>query len=219
MRRVAVVSLLWLSAACTETPTTPSVWTNDVVRDTLITANLNHATAGSRGRLTRWRGTIAVNTNGIARAETALARYEAWSGGLIRFTRVPSNPANGIIFVEGGALGGDGRQGCAHVTDAPPDQSSNLFMLRWDASSAIVGAYTIHLGNAACDDITEGRYPSAYAEHVLAHALGILDHFPGYEGPEGMVDAHAFAVVYNLYANPVGATAQELAIFPLVPRP
>ena len=30
--------------------------------------------------------------------------------------------------------------------------------------------------------------------------------------------SHAFAVVYNLYANAVGATAQDLVIWPAAPR-
>ena len=211
-------ALLLVIAGCSETLTTPTVWTSTDVREHLLATNLNHPTAGSRGRLTRWRGAIAVNTNNIARAALALDRYEQWSGGVIRFNRVNVDPANGIVFVEGGAVAADSSAGCVNVTDAPPTQNSNSFNLRWDASSAIVGSYTIHLGGSGCNDVREGRYASAYAEHVLAHALGIFDHFIGYTGPEGMADAHAFAVVYNLYANPVGASAQDLVVWPGVPR-
>ena len=31
-------------------------------------------------------------------------------------------------------------------------------------------------------------------------------------------DAHAFAVIYNLYTNPIGATAEELVIWPATVR-
>src|SRR5687768_4243930 len=88
-------------AGCTETPTAPSVWTPDNVREQLLLTNLNHATAGARGRLTRWRVPIEVNTNGIARADEAVRRVEQWSGGVIRFTRVSGNPASGLVFAEG----------------------------------------------------------------------------------------------------------------------
>src|SRR5687767_8814314 len=90
-------------AGCTESPTSPSVWTPDSVREQLLLTNLNHATTGARGRVTRWRVPIDVNTNGIERAAEAVRRVEQWSGGVIRFTRVSGNPVNGLTFVEGGA--------------------------------------------------------------------------------------------------------------------
>ena len=207
-----------LAAACTTTPTTPSVWTGNEVREQLLATNLNHPTGGNTGRLTRWRLPIAVNANNIARAAIALDRYEQWSGGVIRFTRVSGTPANGFLFVEGGAKDADNSPGCAHVTDQPEGSDSNSFVVRRDSGGAMVGSYTIHLGGDDCDDVREGRYESAYAEHVLAHALGVFDHFVGYTGPEGIVDAHAFAVVYNLYANAIGAGAQDLVIWPAVVR-
>jgi hypothetical protein len=218
MKYFVALTLCLISAGCTETPTTPTVWTSDEVRQQVIATNLNHPTSGNRGRLTRWRGPIAVHTNNIARAELAVDRYEQWSGGVIRFTRSSTTPTNGIVFVEGSAKDADNSPGCGHVTDAPAGTDSNTFAVRWDAASALIGTYTIHLGSPNCDDVKEGRYASAYAEHVLAHALGVFDHFIGYTGPEGMVDAHAFAVVYNLYANPVGAAAQDLVIWPATPR-
>jgi hypothetical protein len=200
-----------LTLGCSDTPTAPSVWSPSNVRAQLVATNLNHATAGSRGRLTRWRVPIAVNTNGIQRAIDAVDHFEQWSGGAIRFARMTGTPANGLEFVEGGAR--DVESGCVNVTNLPQIDPTTFAPL-WDASSALVGAYTIHLGSEQCDDMIKGRYDSAYAEHILAHALGVFDHFSGYTGPEGLVDAHAFAVVYNLYANPVGVTAGDLVIWP-----
>ena len=79
-----------------------------------------------------------------------------------------------------------------------------------------MGSYTIHLGSDQCDDETKGRYGTAYAEHILGHALGVFEHFSGFTGPEGLVDTHAFTVVFNLYANPVGASATDLVVWPAV---
>ena len=202
------------AAACTATPISPSVWTGDEVKEQLVTTNLNHTTSGGRGRLTRWRVPIAVNTNGIARAADAVRRVEQWSGGTIRFIAVSGTPPNGIVFVEGGATAQDASNACVNLTDAPVDTPSGTLNLRWDPSSAIIGPYTIRLGSERCDDAREGDYASAYAEHILGHALGVFDHFIGFTGNEGLTDAHAFAVLYNLYANPVGASAQELVIWP-----
>jgi hypothetical protein len=203
-----------LMPACTATPLSPSVWSGTEIRAQLVATNLNHPTTGARGHLTRWRVPIEVNINGIARAAEAIRRVEQWSGGTIRFTSVPGVPAQGIVFVEGGATAQDSTAACVNLTDAPPEAPSGTLMLRWDASSAIVGAYTIRLGSDRCNDTREGDYESAYAEHILGHALGVFDHFVGFTGVEGLTDAHAFAVLVNLYANPIGATAGELQTWP-----
>ncbi len=200
-----------LTLGCTDTPTAPSVLAAADIGTLLVSNNLNHPSAGARGRLTRWRVPIEVNTGAVPRAEEAVAHYEQWSGGVIRFTRVSATPANGIVFVDGGAVAVE--SGCADVTSAP-----DSFVPRWDSAGALVGTYTIHLGSDTCNDATKGRYRSAYAEHVLGHALGLFDHFAGFTGQEGLVDAHAFSVIYNLYANPIGATAQQIVIWPANPR-
>ena len=204
--------ILALAAGCSDTPTAPSVWSATEVRQHLLDTNLNHALAGARARLTRWRVPIEVNTNNIARAAEAVAHVEEWSGGVIRFTRVLGNPANGLVFVEGGARDVDAS--CTDVVNA----GAMEFAPQWDSASALTGSYIIHLGSDRCADQTKGRYGTAYAEHILAHALGIFDHFEGFDGPEGLVDAHAFAVVFNLYANPVGASPTDLVIWPATIR-
>lgn len=214
MKRLFLGLVCAVAGACTATPLSPSVWSATEIRQQLVATNLDHPTTGGRGRLTRWRVPIAVNTNGIARAEEAIRRVETWSAGVIRFTRVTGRPANGIVFVEGQATAQDSTAGCVNMTDAPPEAPSGTLTLRWDGSSAIVGGYTLRLGSERCDDTRAGDYESAYAEHILGHALGIFDHFVGYTGVEGLTDAHAFAVLVNLYANPVGATAQELQAWP-----
>jgi hypothetical protein len=214
-RRIEIAAgifVLALAGGCSDTPTAPSVWSPDQVREQLLATNLNHAMAGARGRLTRWRLPIAVNTNNIARASEALNHFEQWSGGVIRFQRVSGNPPNGLVFVEGGSRAVD--QSCTDVRNA----GTLAFTPEWDSASALIGSYTIHLGSEDCIDESEGRCGTAYAEHILGHALGIFDHFDGFTGPEGLVDAHAFAVIYNLYANPIDATGGELVIWPAIAR-
>ena len=211
-RLIATLFILALGAGCSDTPTAPSVWGPPEVRQQLLDTNLNHALAGSRGRVTRWRVPIEVNTNNIERAAEAIAHFEQWSGGVIRFVRVSGTPVNGLAFVEGGARDVDG--GCSDVVNA----GTTAFEPQWDSSSALIGSYTIHLGSSACADETKGRYATAYAEHILGHALAVFGHFDGFTGPEGLVDAHAFAVIFNLYANPIGASANDLVIWPATTR-
>ena len=213
MRSLGFLALLLvaLSSACTRTPTAPTPWTIDRLREQLAISNLNNAALGASGRLTRWQVPILVNTNGIARAEIAISHYEQWTGGVVRFTRVTGTPANGLIFHEGGAGGHESDQSCGSVFDAQAAGSPATF--RWDQTRAIGGAYAIHLGTESCNDSTAGAYPSAVAEHMLAHALGILEHFDGFQNRGGLDDPRLLAVVYNLYANPPGAAANELTIW------
>jgi hypothetical protein len=51
------------------------------------------------------------------------------------------------------------------------------------------------------------------AERQLAHALGVIDHFDGFQHRTGLDDPRLASVVYNLYANPVGAATSELTIW------
>jgi hypothetical protein len=212
--RIAAAALAGgLVAACTSTPTAPTHWPTDRLREQLLISNLNTAIFGSVGRLTRWRVPIPVSTNGIARAETALAHVEQWTGGVVRFTRVGQSPAHGITFVEGGAGGPESTDSCGSLGDAQPVAGAPTLVFQVDQSRAIFGSYTIHLGADECNDETAGAYPSAVAEHQLAHALGVIDHFDGFQHRTGLDDPRLLAVVYNLYTNPVGATANELAIW------
>lgn len=216
MRRTHVIATLAavvFLVGCNQTPTAPTAWSLDRTREQLIISNLNSATLGQSGRLTRWRVPIEVNTSGIARAEEALTHYERWTSNMVRFTRTTAVPANGIVFVEGGAVAPEEGGSCGNITDVPPPVSSQAITFRWDTSRAITGTYFIHLGSDRCNDAVEGRYPSAVAEHQLAHALGVIEHFDGFNGNIGLDDSRLLAVVYNLYANPLGALATDLTIW------
>ena len=195
--------------ACDASPTAPTSWSEARLREQLVLSNLNASVFGATGRSTRWRVPIVVNTNGIVRAETALAHYEQWTSGVVRFVRTTSPVADGLTFVEGGAGGREATDACGIVISA----SGGAEVFQVDSSRAIVGAYTIHLGSDRCDDEREGPYPSAVAEHQLAHALGVIDHFDGFQHRTGLDDPRLLGVVYNLYANPIGVTAGELTIW------
>jgi hypothetical protein len=202
-----------LAVACTSTPTAPSTWSTDRLREQLLISNLNNSILGSAGRVTRWRVPIEVNTNGIARAETALAHYEAWTGGAVRFVRVSQAPALGLTFVDGGGGGPESTQSCGSLGDVTPVAGQPTLVFQWDASRAITGAYVIHLGSDQCNDEIEGPYPSSVAEHQLAHALGVIDHFDGFQNRRGLDDPRLLGVIVNLYSNALGATAGELTIW------
>lgn len=202
-----------LVAGCDASPTAPTSWSEGRLREQMIISNLNSVVFGSAGRLTRWRVPIPANTNGIARAEAALSHYEAWTGGVVRFQRVNQNPANGLIFLEGGAGGSEATDSCGSFGDIDPATGGSRATLQYDAARAIVGSYTVHLGADRCDDRTAGAYPSAVAEHLVAHALGVIDHFDGFQHRTGLDDPRLLAVVYNLYANAPGASANELTIW------
>jgi hypothetical protein len=101
--------------------------------------------------------------------------------------------------VEGGGTGPDGSPSCG------------------TAIGAFDSVYYVHLGSTDCDDATVGNYPSVIAEHELAHALGLMSHFDGFTGNEGLNNPNMFAVIYNLYNNPIGATAYELDIVIISP--
>ena len=204
---VAFVAIAALVAGCTSSPTAPTTWTVDRLREQILISNLNHPEFGAAGRLTRWRVPIPANTNGIARAELALSHYEQWTNGAVRFTRVGQAPLNGITFIEGGGGGSDSSSVCGSVNEP------GTFTYRWDESRAIVGAYAIHLGTEGCDDATAGTYASAVAEHLLGHVLGVADHFDGFQNRTGLDDPRLLGVIYNLYANAVGATGSELTIW------
>ena len=198
-------------AACDAAAIEPPHWSIADIRETLENSNFQVHPRGQRV-IARWRVPIEVNTNGIARAEVALEHYERWTGGLVRFTRVSTVPINGLVFAEGNARGG-----CGNVHSGPPSEASSFLDPRFDEAGAFVGTYTIQLGSSTCDDATEGHYESAIAEHELGHALGLSSHFPGFVSNEGFSNPLMFAVIYTLYANPVGTSYTNLRVWGTTP--
>ena len=170
--------------------------------------------------LVRWEPPIEVNTNGISRVEAALDRYEKLLGGVVFFDRVSHTPENGIVFVEGGARNSDNTPGCGNVNNSLEPSSTFQHMTTQTSDNIIPskysGLYYINLGSTGCDDeknsLDHGPYSSAIAEHELGHALGVHSHFAGFEGEEGLIQPDFFNVIYNLYANPIGAAESDVSI-------
>jgi hypothetical protein len=200
-----------LLTACADSPTAPTTWAPDRVREQLVVSNLNSEVFGSPARTTRWRTPIPVSTGGIAAVETALSHYEQWTSGVVQFTRVSQPPVNGITFVDGG--GPQAEAACGTIGEVVSPTAPPGAVFEWDASRAIIGSYTIHLGTDDCDDETAGAYPSAVAEHLLAHALGVIEHFDGFQNRMGLDDPRLLGVIYNLYGNPVGVSANDLTVW------
>jgi hypothetical protein len=184
-----------------------TTWTSARILQQIVTSNINAPEFGLN-RLVRWETPIEVNTGSIARVETALARYEALTGGAVTFRRVSGTPARGVIFVEGSAVAPDGSPGCGNVNNTAGPGTSARFTC--DLSGAMTGTYYVHLGSPSCNDATKGNYDSAIAEHELGHVLGILAHFDGFTGDEGLMSPTMFNVMYNIYRNPIGTTADNL---------
>lgn len=176
-------------------------WSVDQIKNQIRISNLNNPFyKDNAGRISRWNVPIPVNTHGIARADEALARYNALTHGYVSFVYVDGTPKNGIEFVEG----------CGVNADGTPGPGSTHFNIGTN-NGALRGTYKICLGSPGNDDATTGNFPSAIAEHELGHALGLHDHFDGFTGDEGL-SPNLLAVIYNIYTNPIGATFDELVI-------
>jgi hypothetical protein len=194
-------------------PLTTTSWTAQQIKTQVLAGY-------DSGAVVRWESPIEVSTNGIPRVEEALDRYEKLLGGIVFFDRVSHTPENGIVFVEGGARNGDNTPGCGNVNNSV-DPSPTFQHITTQTPDNIIpskysGLYYIHLGSTECDDeknsIDHGPYASAIAEHELGHALGVHSHFDGFEGEEGLIQPEFFNVIYNLYANPIGASENEVSI-------
>lgn len=186
-----------------------TTWTADQVREQVVAVDLQ-SPEFHPGYLVRWNTPIEVDTGGLARAEEALARYEKLTGGRIAFKRVTGTPANGVVYVEGRAVASDGQSpGCGNVADVPGGAGVRF---KFDGSGAMYGVYYINLGSSACNDATKGDYDSAIAEHEMGHVLGVLAHFDGFTGGQGLMNPNYFNVVYTIYNNPIGATASQLNV-------
>jgi hypothetical protein len=194
-------------------PLTTTSWTAQQIKTQVLAGY-------DSGAVVRWESPIEVSTNGIPRVEEALDRYEKLLGGIVFFDRVSHTPENGIVFVEGGARNGDNTPGCGNVNNSV-DPSPTFQQITTQTPDNIIpskysGLYYIHLGSTECDDeknsIDHGPYASAIAEHELGHALGVHSHFDGFEGEEGLIQPEFFNVIYNLYANPIGASENEVSI-------
>jgi len=179
------------------------VWT----RKYLCESNAYYAGNPQAGKTIRFQTPIEVNPNRVPHVLEAMQNYEAMTEGLITFRIVDSDPAVGLVFVEGDALDRDAKPGCGRVTSERDPQSGFAFSATSDG--VIHSRLYVHLGSVACDPAREGFQRSSIAEHELAHALGLGSHFPGFTGIEG-ISLESLVTLTALYRVPPGTPVSEM---------
>jgi len=153
------------------------------------------------GRTVRFRTPIDINPNGIEEVLDAIKNYETKTGGMVTFNIVNSDPSVGITCIEGDGVNADGSPGCGNVSGEIDPYSGHNFVTGSDG--AFNSPVYVHLGSSGCDHSQVGYKSYSVAEHELAHALGIGDHFKGFTGNEGL-SRELIAVVTMLYSMPSG---------------
>ena len=127
----------------------------------------------------------------------------------VTFKYVNTDPPVGIVLVTGDALTRDGEPGLGHVTSTRDPKSNFAIDARRD--SAINSRLYIHLGSTKRDYISEGFRPSSIVEHELGHALGLVGHFPGFKGIEG-ISLEMLVALTALYRVPPGTDMSRLCV-------
>ena len=153
------------------------------------------------GKTIRFQTPVEINLNGVPQVREAMQNIQAMTSGAVTFKIVDSIPKVGIIVVAGDALTRDGLPGLGHVTGSRNPQSA--FGLNVQGDGFIDSQLYIHLGSAQRDYIQEGFHPYSLAEHELAHALGLAEHFPGFTGIEG-ITMEPLVTLTALYRIPPG---------------
>jgi hypothetical protein len=155
-------------------------WTRRLVCE----SNAQYSQNPMPGKTIRFQSPIDINPNGNPQVLEAIKNYEALTSGAVTFRIVNSDPAIGIVVVEGDALNREGQPGCGHVTRQRDPKSGFTFNVKSDGT--INSRLYVHLGSSACNPTREGFQPQSLAEHELGHALGLGAHFAGFTGIEGL---------------------------------
>jgi len=189
------------SPSATISPTRTEIDPRQVLR-WLCDSNVYDNGNPMRGKTVRFAVPIAINPNGSAVILTAIRHYEKATGGLVKFEIIAADPPVGITVIEGDAVASNqGKPGCGNVTSGASPTSGHRFHA--DPFGVLNTLTYVHLGSSACDDEATGYKPESVAEHELAHALGLGEHFPGFTGDEGL-SPNLAAVITKLYSLPPG---------------
>lgn len=169
---------------------------------------------------TRFNYPIAVNTNGIQRAEKALDEISRKTGIRDLFNRVQETPENGIVFLEGGARGENDSVG--PYTKANVSRLPNPSCGIWVSSNSkqeITGCYYIKLGShdhpQGVKDYKSWQFWNHHkiATHETLHALGLFTHVSNVFCDETkIVSKEAFEIVKLLYSYPSGTNYSDLKV-------
>jgi hypothetical protein len=159
------------------------------------------------GRIVRFQTPIDINPNGNADVLAAIENYERMTGGTVDFNIVDTDPLVGISVIEGDAIDGRGQPGCGNVTNGRDAASDHVFQV--DSDGIFNSLIYVHLGSSGCNHVQVGYATYSIAEHEMAHALGIGEHFTDFNGNEGL-SPNLNAVVVMLYNIPPGTDMSDL---------
>jgi hypothetical protein len=159
------------------------------------------------GRIVRFQTPIEINPNGNADVLAAIENYESMTGGTVVFNIVDTDPLAGISVIEGDALDGSGQSGCGNVTNQRDPASDHVFQVNNDG--VFNSLIYVHLGSNGCNHTQVGYATYSVAEHEIAHALGIGEHFTDFTGNEGL-SPNLNAVIVRLYSIAPGTDMSAL---------
>ncbi|MBI5747954.1 MAG: hypothetical protein HZA00_02435 [Nitrospinae bacterium] len=163
--------------------------------------------------LFRYRTPIKIYTGGIGYFDEAVNNIEIYTKGLIGFQRVSSldelqQGKGGIAVIHGYSETG----GHAAVGNDYTDESSAC------RGESLGTSYAVR----------DNRFPQTgefitVTEHEIMHCLGMIGHFDGFYGGEGIKEgfipdgakndgSFARAVLMNIYQNPPGTTKENLKV-------
>ncbi len=215
---VAIFALLVLMPACNNSQAAVVTPTVERIRADIELTNLNTFNFPwlgwvAQGKLKRWDieddGPIPVKLNNSALAESAVDAIEARLGKVIfDRTSIADTPdelvSRGIIVSEGRTVDANGfLVGCGNVSKAPG-------LTAWpphfyDDMGRISTKLYVNLSSPKCAATLD------IAIHEFGHALGMGKHFVGF-GIGDAIDVNFWNVLYNLYANDIGTTKEDLLI-------
>ncbi len=215
---VVVFALLVLMPACNNSQAAVVTPTVERIRADIELTNLNTFNFPwlgwvAQGKLKRWDiegdGPIPVKLNNSALAESAVDAIEARFGKVIfDRTSIADTPdelvSRGIIVSEGRTVDANGfLVGCGNVSKAPG-------LTAWpphfyDDTGRISTKLYVNLSSPKCAATLD------IAIHEFGHALGMGKHFVGF-GIGDAIDVNFWNVLYNLYANDIGTTKEDLLI-------
>ncbi len=169
----------------------------------------------ANGRTKRWDierdGLIPVKLNGSALAQEAIMQIEAvLQMSLFDTTSIADTSDEmidrGIIVSEGTAIGPGGtvtRNTCGHVSAFP---ETTVFPEKfYNSEGRINTRLYVSLSSKKCMASLE------IAIHEFGHALGLGKHFSGFGIGEAIAPSF-WQVLYTLYYNDVGTSAEDLNI-------